>query len=188
MDSIPETRLVFTRVGAGGGGTNSGSVQTYLTEPNERKMSQQQIYDKLTKYYKGISKGRIIANQEQTITTTRFSSLPVQIVLQNLDFDKIQKVLPLFLDEARKDPVFSNVDVNLKFNKPEINLTIDRLKASNLGVNFVDVANTLQFALSGRRYAYYLKNDKQYFVIGQVERKERNKPADISSLYVRSNT
>jgi len=78
--------------------------------------------------------------------------------------------------------------VNLKFNKPEINLTIDRLKASNLGVNFVDVANTLQFALSGRRYAYYLKNDKQYFVIGQVERKERNKPADISSLYVRSNT
>jgi hydrophobe/amphiphile efflux-1 (HAE1) family protein len=188
MDSIPETRLVFTRVGAGGGGTNSGSVQTYLTEPNERKMSQQQIYDKLTKYYKGISKGRIIANQEQTITTTRFSSLPVQIVLQNLDFDKIQKVLPLFLDEARKDPVFSNVDVNLKFNKPEINLTIDRLKASNLGVNFVDVANTLQFALSGRRYAYYLKNDKQYFVIGQVERKERNKPADVSSLYVRSNT
>ena len=188
MDSISSARLVFTRVGAGGGGTNSGFVQTYLTEPNERKVSQQQIYDKLTKYYKGMSKGRIIANQEQTITTSRFSSLPVQIVLQNLDFYKIQKVLPLFLDEARKDPVFSNVDVNLKFNKPEINLTIDRLKASNLGINFVDVANTLQFALSGRRYAYYLKNDKQYFVIGQVERDERNKPADISSLYVRTNT
>ena len=187
MDSIP-SRLVFTRVGAGGGGTNSGFVQTYLTEPNERKSSQQQIYDKLTNYYKGMSKGRIIANQEQTITTSRFASLPVQIVLQNLDFDKIQKALPLFLEEARKDPVFSNVDVNLKFNKPEINLTIDRLKASNLGINFVDVANTLQFALSGRRYAYYLKNDKQYFVIGQVERDERNKPADISSLYVRSNT
>lgn len=188
MDSISSARLVFTRVGAGGGGTNSGFVQTYLTEPNERKVSQQQIYDKLTKYYKGMSKGRIIANQEQTITTSRFSSLPVQIVLQNQEFDKIQKVLPLFLDEARKDPVFSNVDVNLKFNKPEINLTIDRLKASNLGINFVDVANTLQFALSGRRYAYYLKNDKQYFVIGQVERDERNKPADISSLYVRTNT
>ena len=187
MDSISSARLVFTRVGAGGGGTNSGFVQTYLTEPNERKVTQQQIYDKLTRYYKGMSKGRIIANQEQTITTSRFSSLPVQVVLQNLDFEKIQKVLPLFLDEARKDPVFSNVDVNLKFNKPEINLTIDRLKASNLGVNFVDVANTLQFALSGRRYAYYLKNDKQYFVIGQVERDERNKPADISSLYVRSN-
>lgn len=185
MDSISAARLVFTRVG--GGGTNSGFVQTYLTEPNEREISQQQIYDKLTRYYKGMSKGRIIANQEQTITTSRFSSLPVQIVLQNLDFEKIQKVLPLFLDEARKDPVFSNVDVNLKFNKPEINLTIDRLKASNLGINFVDVANTLQFALSGRRYAYYLKNDKQYFVIGQVKREERNKPADISSLYVRSN-
>lgn len=188
MDSIPEARLVFTRVGAGGGGTNSGSVQTYLTEPNERKMSQQQIYEKLTKYYKGMSKGRINANQEQTITTSRFASLPVQIVLQNLDFDKIEKVLPLFLDEARKDSTFSSVDVNLKFNKPEINLTIDRLKASNLGINFTDVASTLQMALSGGRYAYYLKNDKQYYVIGQVERQDRNKPADISSLYVRSNT
>lgn len=188
MDSIPEARLVFTRVGGMGGGANSGWVQTYLTEPNERKLSQQQVYDKLTRYYKGMSKGRVIANQEQTITTSRFSSLPVQIVLQNLDFEKIRKVLPLFLAEARKDPVFSNVDENLKFNKPEINLTIDRLKATNLGVNFADVASTLDFALSGRRYAYYLKNDKQYYVIGQVERKERNKPADISSLYVRSNT
>jgi len=188
MDSIPSARLVFTRVGAGGGGTNSGFLQTYLTEPNERKASQQQIYDKLSRYYKGMSKGRIIANQEQTITTSRFSSLPIQIVLQNLDFDKIQKVLPLFLDECRKDSTFSNVDVNLKFNKPEINLTIDRLKASNLGINFVDVASTLQFALSGRRYAYYLKNEKQYYVIGQVERDDRSKPADISSLYVRSNT
>ena len=188
MDSIPEARLVFTRVGAGGGGTNSGNVQTYLTEPNERKMSQQQIYEKLTKYYKGMSKGRINANQEQTITTSRFASLPVQIVLQNLDFDKIEKVLPKFLDEARKDSTFSSVDVNLKFNKPEINLTIDRLKASNLGINFTDVASTLQMALSGGRYAYYLKNDKQYYVIGQVQRQDRNKPADISSLYVRSNT
>jgi len=188
MDSVKSARLVFTRVGASGGGTNTGSVQTYLTEPNERKVTQQQVYDNLTKYYKRFSQGRIIANQEQTITTSRQSSLPVQIVLQNLDFDKIQKQLPLFLDEARKDPTFSNVDVNLKFNKPEINLTIDRLKATDLGVNFVDVASTLDFALSGRRYAYYLKNDKQYYVIGQVERSDRNKPADISSLYVRSNT
>jgi hydrophobe/amphiphile efflux-1 (HAE1) family protein len=188
MDSIKSARLVFTRVSAGGGGTNTGFVQTYLTDPSERKVSQQQIYDKLSKYYKKFSQGRIIANQEQTISTSRQSSLPVQIVLQNLDFDKIQKQLPLFLDEARKDPTFSNVDVNLKFNKPEINLTIDRLKATDLGLNFVDVASTLDFALSGRRYAYFLKNDKQYYVIGQVERKERNKPADISSLYVRSNT
>jgi len=188
MDSIPDARLVFTRVGAGGGGTNTGNVQTYLTEPNERKITQQQVFEKLNKYYKGMSKGRIIANQEQTITTSRFATLPVQIVLQNLDFDKIQKMLPLFLDEARKDPTFSNVDVNLKFNKPEINLTIDRLKASNLGINFADVASTLQMALSGGRYSYYLKNDKQYYVIGQVQREDRNKPADISSLYVRSNT
>ncbi|MDP4290348.1 MAG: efflux RND transporter permease subunit [Bacteroidota bacterium] len=190
MDSIPSARLIFTRVGAmsSGGGMNGGSVQTYLTDPTERNITQQQIYDNLTRYYKKFSQGRIIPNQEQTISTSRMSSLPVQIVLQNLDFDKIRTQLPRFLDEARKDSTFSNVDVNLKFNKPEINLSIDRLKATDLGINFVDVASTLDYALSGRRYAYYLKNDKQYYVIGQVERKERNKPADISSLYVRSNS
>ena len=187
MDSIPSARLVYTRVGGHSGGTNSGGVYTYLTEPNERTESQKQIYEKLTGYYKGMSQGRIIASEEQTIQTSRGSSLPVQVVLQNLDFEKIRKVLPLYLEEARKDPVFSNVDVDLKFNKPEINLTIDRLKATNLGVNFSDVASTLDFALSGRRYAYYLKNERQYYVIGQVERTNRNKPADISSLYVRSN-
>jgi multidrug efflux pump subunit AcrB len=80
------------------------------------------------------------------------------------------------------------VDIDLKFNKPELNLTIDRLKATDLGVNVVDVSNTLNYALSGRRYGYYLRDGKQYMVIGQVEREERNKPADITALYVRSRT
>jgi multidrug efflux pump subunit AcrB len=95
--------------------------------------------------------------------------------------------LPKFLDEARSNPVFGTIDVDLKFNKPELNLTINRLKATDLGVNVIDVSNTLDFALSGRLYQYYLRNGKQYMVIGQVERSERGKPADITSLYVRNN-
>jgi multidrug efflux pump subunit AcrB len=116
------------------------------------------------------------------------SQLPVQFVLQNLEFKKLQDVLPKFLDAARKDSIFSNVDVNLKFNKPEINLTVDRLKATNLGVNESDISSTLQLALSGRRYDYFLRNGKQYQIIGQVERGERSQPADITALYVRSKT
>lgn len=157
-------------------------------EPNERVLTQQQIYEKLTGIYRRYSEGRIIASQEPTISTSFAAGrqLPVQFVLQNLDFNKLREVLPRFLDEARGDPTFGNVDVNLKFNKPEINLTVDRLKATGLGVNVSDVSATLQYALSGRRYDYFLRDGKQRMVIGQVDRTERSAPADISALYVRN--
>ncbi|MDD5673829.1 MAG: efflux RND transporter permease subunit [Chitinivibrionales bacterium] len=190
MDSIPEARLVFSGAGFGGGNTNAGNIQVFLVDPKDRKVSQQQIYDKLTKWYKRFPEARIIPNQEPTIATSLSAGrqLPVQFVIQNLDFGKLQEALPKFLEEARGDPTFGNTDVDLKFNKPELNLTIDRLKATNLGVNVIDVSNTLNNAMSGRRYGYYLREGKQYSVIGQVEREERNKPADITSLYVRSNS
>ena len=191
-DSIPETRLAFARTGGGGGpsSTNVGGINLFLTEPNKRKSTQQQVYDKLIKIFRRYSEARIIPTQEQTITTSMSggSQLPVQFVIQNLEFNKLQDVLPKFLDAARKDSIFSNVDVNLKFNKPELNLTVDRLKATNLGVNESDISSTLQLALSGGRYDYFLRNGKQYQVIGQVERSERSQPKDITSLYVRSRT
>jgi len=188
---VPEMRLLYTRVGGySSTSNNTGQLQLFLKEPNERKATQQQIYDRLTRIFRKFPEARIIPNQEQTISTSlqSGSQLPVQFVLQNLDFSKLQDVLPKFLDEARKDPVFGNVDANLKFNKPEINITIDRMKATDLGVNVIDVSNTLDLALSGTRYGYFLKGGKQYYIVGQVERADRNKPADISSLYVKSNS
>ncbi len=190
MDSVPEGRLVFARTATGqSSSANTGGLNIFLTEPGERKATQQQVYDRLTKLYKKFPEARIIPNQEQTISTSLAggSQLPVQFVLQNLDFAKLQKFLPLFIEEARKDSVFGNVDVNLKFNKPELNLTVNRLKATDLGVNVKDISNTLQFAMSGRRYDYFLRNGKQYFVIGQVERPSRSDPSNITSLYVRNN-
>ncbi len=192
MDSVPESRLVFVRSGGGFGSTSSNSafINIFLKDPSERKLSQQQIFDKLSRMYKQFPEARIFPNQEQTISTSLAagSQLPVQFALQNLDFSKLQNILPKFLDEARKSPVFGNVDANLKFNKPELNLRVDRLKATDLGVNIRDISNILQYALSGRRYGYFLRNDKQYYVIGQVDRQDRSKPTDITSLYVRSNT
>jgi hydrophobe/amphiphile efflux-1 (HAE1) family protein len=191
-DSIPEARLVFGRTapGVAGTSTNTGGIQVFLTEPSERKATQQQVYDKLIRLYRNFPEARLIPNQEQTISTSLSggSLLPVQFVIQTLDFDKMQQFLPKFLDEARKDSIFGNVDVNLKFNKPELDLTVDRMKATDLGVNVLDVSNTLQFALSGGRYGYFLRNGKQYQVIGQVIRTLRSEPSDITSLYVRSNS
>ncbi|WP_071144941.1 efflux RND transporter permease subunit [Bacteroides ihuae] len=189
MDSIPDAKYVLARYGGGrDASVNSGFVIAFLSEPSERKVSQQKIYDKLSKIYASIPDAKIIPSQEPTISTSNSRGLPVQFVLQNLNFEKLHTVLPKFLEEAQNSPVFSNVDVNLKFNKPELNITVDRLKANSLGVSEKEVSNTLNLAYSGSRYGYFLRNNKQYYVIGQVDREDRNVPADISSLYVRSNT
>lgn len=90
------------------------------------------------------------------------------------------------MDEVAKDPTFTTSDVNLKFNKPEINLTIDRDKAKNLGVSAADIGSALQLGLSGQRFSYFFMNGKQYQVIGQFEVADRKDPLDLSSVYVRN--
>jgi multidrug efflux pump subunit AcrB len=190
IDSIPGVTNVLARYGGGFGssGTNAGFVVTFLTDPTNRTITQQQAYDKLTAFYRSLPEGRVIGMQEPTIATSSSRGLPVQFVLQNLDFEKIKEVLPKFLDEAQNSPVFSNVDVDLKFNKPQLNITINRLKATSLGVNEKDISDALNYAFAGGRTGYFLRNNKQYFVVSQVYLDDRNTPADIASLYVRSNT
>ncbi len=191
IDSIPEQRIVVSLIApafAGTGSVNSGAVTLVLKDPDKRVKTQKQIAEGLSKKLSKFPDGKLFLLQEQTISVGgggRFS-LPVQFVLQNLDFEKIREKLPLFLEEANKHPVFQGVDVNLKFNKPEIQVTIDRLKAAELGISVFDVANTLQLALSGRRLGYFIMNGKQYQIIGQVDRANRDEPLDLKSFYVRS--
>lgn len=189
LDSIPETKLAFSVVApgfSGAGAVNSSFVIINMTDPSERKRSQQDIVDYLTKNLKKFSEARMFATQDQTIQVGRGGGLPVQFVLQNLNFEKLREKLPKFLDEVSKDPTFQNSDVDLKFNKPELNISIDREKATSIGVSVQDVAQTLQLALSNRRLAYFLMNGKQYQVIGQVDRADRDAPVDLASFYVRS--
>jgi hydrophobe/amphiphile efflux-1 (HAE1) family protein len=191
IDSVPEAHMVFSLTAAGGGGNasiNSGSVIVRMDDPDTRKASQQEIADRLSRIIKRFPEAKGFASQEQTISTSLASGsqMPVQFVLQNLDFEKMQNAIPKFLAAAQKDSTFAMVDVNLKFNKPELEVTIDRLKATSLGISVADISNTLQFTLSGRRFGYYQVNGKQYQVIGQVDRENRDDPYDISDLYVRS--
>ncbi len=190
MDSVPEHQMIFGITGAGRtGGANSGFISLGLVEPEYRARSQQEIYDQLLGMTRGMTAARIFPNQEQTISTGFGASLslPVQFVIQNLDFKKLEDALPRFLEEAAKDPAFANVNSDLKFNKPEIQIEIDRLKAAELGISVLDISQTVQLALSGRRFGYFLMNGKQYQVIGQVDRDDRDEPLDLASLYVRNN-
>ncbi|MBV6440482.1 MAG: efflux RND transporter permease subunit [Haliscomenobacteraceae bacterium CHB4] len=189
MDSVPETEMIFgvTAPGFGAASTNSGFLSLALTDPDKRERTQDEIYNQLLAMYKRVPDARVFPTQEETISIGFGRGLPVQFVLQTLDFEKLKEVVPKFLEEARKDPAFATVDVNLKFNKPELQITIDRLKAAELGVSVFDVSSTLQMALSGRRFGYFLKDGKQYQVIGQVDRANRDEPLDLAGLYVRNN-
>ncbi len=191
IDSVPEKDFVQARTPAGfgpGGSANSSSPRLALVDPKLRKRSQNDIATDLQKKLGRFNEARIFAVQEQTIAVGLGSrgSLPVQFIIQNQDLAKLKDMIPKFLDEARKDKTFANVDVNLKFNKPEIQLTVDRMKVKDLGLSTSDVVGAIQSAFSGGRMAYFIMNGFQYSVIAQVERDKRNNPNDIKNLYVRN--
>lgn len=190
-DSIPERRFVFAATNpsfAGTGATNNAFGRVVLVDNENRTRSQADIVNATNKVLGSFNDGRAFLVQEQTISVGLGSrgALPVQFVIQNLDFEKIKSVLPQFLAEARKNPTFQTVDANLKFNKPELQVLIDRNKAKDLGISVADIASTLQSAFSGNRAGYFIMNGKQYQIIGQMDRENRDDPMDISQLYVRN--
>jgi len=188
-DSVPEKNVLITITSPGFGGagaTNSGFLRMGLTQPGDRERNQKEIADKLTKITRKYTEGKITVTQQPTISVGRRGGLPVSYIIQAQNFEKLREKVPIFMEEVSKDPTFTTSDVNLKFNKPEINLTIDREKAKNLGVSIVDIAQTLQLGLSGQRFSYFFMNGKQYQVIGQFDVSNRKDPLDLSSVYVRN--
>ena len=165
---------------------NSGFGAIILTDPDKRNKSQQQIADDINQDISQLTGAKVYVTQPQTIGGRR-GGLPVQYVIQAPNFKKLQEVLPKFLDEARSNSTFSIVDVNLKFNKPELKLTINRQRARDIGVSTMDIAQTIQAAFSGQRFGFFIKDGKQYQVIGQFLREKRDAPIDLRSLYVKNN-
>ena len=189
MDSIPEAKIVMSVTSPGfygSGASNTGFVRSLFVDPADRNRSQQDIVDMINMNIGNFPEGRAFPIQEQTIQVNRRGGLPVQFVIQNNDFEKISKVLPKFLEEVEDDPTFQGADADLKFNKPELKINIDRLKASELGISVGDISQTLQLALSNGRLGYFIKEGKQYQVIGQVARNERDDPTDLKNIFVRN--
>jgi multidrug efflux pump len=191
QDSIPEyrTALSMTAPSYGGGGSaNSGFIRVTLSDPDERDRSQQEIVDYVGQSMANFPQGRAFAIQEQTIQVNRRGGLPVQFVIQNNNFDKLQEVMPKFLEAANNHPTLQGADFDLRFNKPELRVEINRPKAAQLGVSVQDIAQTLQLAYSNLRFGYFMRAGKQYQVMGQVTRINRDDPDDLKRLYVRTNT
>jgi multidrug efflux pump len=178
---VPERIGVISMIRSG-----NGNIRISLVDPKERKRSQQEIADQLGSVFRKKTKARAMVMQQSTFGGRR-AGLPVQYVLEATTIDKLREVLPVFMAKVMENPTFQMADVNLKFTKPELRIHIDRDKASNLGVSTQNIGQTLQLALSGQRFGYFFMNGKQYQILGDLARSDRNKPLDLKSLYVRNN-
>ena len=185
---VPEVQGIVSVTSPGYGAssaTNSGFMRIILKPQDERQRSQQEVLDFLQKKVSDYPTGRTFVSQEQSIGGSR-GGLPVQFVIQAQTLEKLRGVLPSFLEQAKQDSTFAFVNVDLKFNKPELRVSIKRNKARSLGVSVEDIARTLQLGLSGQRFDYFIMNGQQYYVIGQLDRRFRNDPDDLRSVYVRN--
>jgi len=161
------------------------NIRIMLDEPANRERSQQEIADQLGMVFRKKTKARAMVMQQSTFGGRR-SGMPIQYVLQATSIEKLRTILPAFMAKVMDNQTFQMADVNLKFTKPEMRIHIDRTKASNLGVSTQNIGQTLQLALSGQRYGYFFMNGKQYQILADLERGDRNKPLDLKSLYVRN--
>lgn len=188
-DSIPEKKiaLVITAPGFLTSSVNTGRVRLALKGTEEREKKQKEIAENLTKWTKKYTDAKVAISEQPTIAVNRRGGMPIQYIIQAPNFEKLREKIPQFMEQANKNETFSNVDVNLKFNKPEINVTIDREKAESLGISVLDIAQTLQLSLSGQRFGYFMKDGKQYQVIGQFEDIDRADPLDLTSMFVKNN-
>ncbi len=187
-ETVPENENMITVTSPGYGASssvNSGFMRLRLKEANQRERTQQEIADEVSKGIKQFTDAKANVIQSPSIGGRR-AGLPIEYVIQAPNLDRLKEVLPKFLEKAYQNTTFEFVDANLKFTKPELQVTINREKATKLNVSVIDIAQTLQFALSGQRFDYFIMDGKQYEVIGQVIREDRNKPADLTNIYVRN--
>ena len=180
-DSImPDAEAITTRVWNG-----TGNIQITLKDLKDRDYSQMDVAEQLSKAVQKKTKARAFVQQQSTFGGRR-GGMPVQYVIQATNIEKLEKVLPVFMAKVYENPVFQMADVNLKFSKPESRISINRDKANVMGVSTRDIAQTLQYGLSGQRMGYFYMNGKQYEILGEINRQQRNKPANLKSIYIRS--
>ena len=180
-DSImPDAESITTRIWSG-----SGNIQITLKDLQDRDYSQMEVAEKLSRAVQKKTMARAFVQQQSTFGGRR-GGMPIQYVIQATNIEKLEKILPVFMAKVYENPVFQMADVNLKFSKPEARISINRDKANVMGVNTRDIAQTLQYGLSGQRMGYFYTNGKQYEILGEINRQQRNKPTDLKSIYIRS--
>lgn len=188
MDTIPEKEFllgVTAPTFRASTAVNSSFIRMTLVPPSEREKSQDDIANDLNQQLKEVTFAQSFVIQEPTIEGSGSSgSMPIQYVVQAPDLKRLREVLPVFLDRVQQSDVFANSTVDLKFNKPELTVKINRNKAQLIGVSVAEIAQTLETFLSEQRLGYFIKDGKQYYVIAEASKKKKDDPIDLTNIAV----
>lgn len=183
--SVPEKEMALQMVGMGG--SNRSNFQLSLVQPDKRSRKQQDIADELSPKVARMTGAKSFVTQQQTFGGRR-GGMPVQYVIQAKNLDSLKSALPVFMSEVAQSDVFSNSDINLRFTKPELSISIDRDKTSLMGISIQNIAQTLQLTMSEQRIGYFIRNGKQYQILSEINQSDRNKPLDMANIFVRNDT
>ncbi len=181
IGKTPEVQGYFTIIGGFAGGVNRAFVGVILKDWSERKRSVQQLVGALFPQLFGIAGIQAFPYSPGALGFSQ----PVQFVVQNPDIARLAQAMDTLVPRARAIKGLTNVDTDLRFNKPELRVTFDRDRAEDLGVPVRDVAAALQTFLGGRRVSTFTRNDKLYYVMVQLDSTHRNTPSDMSGIYLR---
>ncbi len=183
----PEVKSVFSAIGLGfegPGRVTDALLFATLVPVEERERSAKEVAGSLFPQLLAIP-GVLAFPVNPPSLGSQFSATPVQYLLQAATYDELRDALATLFAEASKLPYFLNLDTDLKLNKPQLELEIDRARASSLGVSVAEIGSTLQTLLGGRETTRFKRGDKQYDVILQIRPERRSTPEAIAGLYLR---
>jgi multidrug efflux pump len=184
----PEHAGLFTATGLGFGGpgrVTNGFVFFRMKPRDERDKSQQEVVQELFPQTFSIP-GVLAFLINPPSLGGRFSSSPIEYVLLGDTYDELQQATGAMMAEASQLGYLVNLDTDLRLNKPELDIQIDRDRASRLGVSVTDIGSTLETLLGGRVVTEFKRGSKQYDVIGQVRPQDRATPEIIDEIYLRA--
>ena len=187
---LPERNGLFTATGLsfGGPGSVTNSFMFLNLKPRgERDKSQQQIVQELFPKLFSIP-GVLAFVINPPSLGARFSTSPVEYVLQGENYKDLNSAVGILMGEAMKLGYLINIDTDLKLNKPQLDIHIDRERASALGLSVTDIGSTLETFLGGRVVTDFKRGTKQYDVILQLKPAARSTPDAIQNIYLRGNS
>jgi multidrug efflux pump len=183
---LPERQGLFAAIGLGFGGpgrVTDGFVFLNLKDQSERERKQQDIVAQMFPRLLGIP--GVLAFLVNPPALGNFSGSDVEYVLQADSYEELGLAVGLMMGKAQELGYLLNLDTDLRLNKPELQIDIDRERASGLGVSVTDIGTTLETYLGGRVVGNFKRGTKQYDVIAQLRPTGRSTPDIIDQIYLR---
>jgi multidrug efflux pump len=186
---VPEITSYFTVVAPGlerPNPVNFGIAFCQIKPWEERTRKTQQITAALGPQMFGALPGVLAFPINPPSLGQSFRNPPVQFVVEANSYEALERMTDALLAKARQSKAIANPDTDLRLNKPQLSVDIDREKAASMGIDVETIGRTLETMLGGRQVTRFKKEGKQYDVIVQLEAKDRDTPTDLTSIFVRA--